>query len=29
MRKARKKRIYKKIIRDWTDPDAEFLYYNP
>lgn len=29
MIKPRKKRFYKKIVRDWTDPDAEFLYYNP
>jgi hypothetical protein len=27
--KPREKRLYKKIVRDWTDPDAEFLYYNP
>jgi len=29
MIKSRKKRFYKKIVRDWIDPDAEFLYYNP
>jgi len=26
---AQKKRSYKKTVRNWTDPDAAFLYYNP